>query len=45
MNMWKLVDKFRKWTAEGIEIAMATALQEWSGQAAQLQVLRADKVN
>ena len=39
------MDKFRKQIEEDNEIATATVLQEWCGQATELQVLRADKAN
>jgi hypothetical protein len=44
-NLKKIVDKFREQTNVAIQVAMATALREWSKQAAKLQVLRADKAN
>jgi hypothetical protein len=44
-NLRKLVDKFREKTKAEIEIATAIALQGWFEQAAELQVLRADKAN
>ena len=43
MHMRKIIEKFRKLTDEDIEISTSTALQEWSGQAAELQVLRVNK--
>jgi DNA repair ATPase RecN len=42
-NLRSIVDKFR--TKTKVEIKLATALQKWSEQAAELQVLRADKAN
>jgi hypothetical protein len=40
-----VVDKFREKIKAEIEVATATALQGWSKQAAELQVLRVDKAN
>ena len=45
MHVKKIVEKFRKQTEEDIEEATATALQTWCTQAAELQMLRADKAN
>ena len=45
MHVKKIVEKFRKQTEEDIEEATATALQTWCAQAAELQMLRADKAN
>jgi hypothetical protein len=42
-NLKKIVEKFREQTNAAIQIATATALWEWFEQAAELQVLRADK--
>ena len=39
------MEKFHKQAEEDTKIATATALPEWCGQAAELQVLRADKAN
>jgi hypothetical protein len=44
-NLKKIVEKFQEQTNATIQVAMATALQGWSEQAAELQVLRADKAN
>jgi hypothetical protein len=44
-NLKKIVDKFREKTNAEIQVTMATALQSWSEQAAELRVLRADKAN
>ena len=38
LHMRKIMEKLRKKTEEDIEIATATALQDWCGQAAKLQV-------
>jgi hypothetical protein len=39
------VEKFREQTNVAIQAATATAFQTWAEQAAELQVLRADKAN
>ena len=39
----KIMEKFRKQTEEDIEIATATALQEWCEREVEFQVLRVDK--
>jgi chromosome segregation ATPase len=44
-NLKKIVEKFREQTNAAIQVATATTLQEWSEQAAELQVLCADKAN
>jgi hypothetical protein len=44
-NLKKIVEKFREQTNAAIQLATATALREWSEEAAELQVLRADKAN
>jgi hypothetical protein len=44
-NLKKIVEKFRERTNAAIQVSTATALQTWSEQAAELQVLRADKAN
>jgi chromosome segregation ATPase len=44
-NLKKVVEKFREQTNAAIQVLTAMALQTWSEQAAQLQVLRADKAN
>jgi hypothetical protein len=44
-NLKKIVEKFREQTNAAIQVATATALREWSEQAVELQVLRADKAN
>ena len=45
LHVKKIIEKFRKQTEEDIEIATTTELQQWCGQAAELQVLKADKEN
>ena len=45
LHIKKIIEKFHKKTEEDIEVATTTALQQWCGQAAELQVLRADKAN
>ena len=45
MHVKKIVEKFHKQTEEDIEEAMTMALQKWCAEAAELQVLRADKAN
>ena len=45
MHMWKIIEKFQKRTEEDIAIATTMALQEWSGKAVELLVLRVDKAN
>ena len=45
MHVKKIIERFRKKTEEDIEEATTTALQQWCAQAAELQVLRADKAN
>jgi hypothetical protein len=44
-NLKKIVVKFREQTNATIQVSTATALQTWSEQATELQVLRADKAN
>jgi hypothetical protein len=44
-NLKRIVEKFWEQTNAVIQIPTATALQSWSEQAAELQVLRADKAN
>jgi hypothetical protein len=44
-NLKKIVEKFREQTNAAIQVATATKLQGSSEQAAELQVLRADKAN
>jgi hypothetical protein len=44
-NPKRIVEKFREQTNAAIQVATATALQGWAEQAAELQVLRADKAN
>jgi hypothetical protein len=44
-NLKRIVEKFWEQTNAAIQIATAITLQGWSEQAAELQVLRADKVN
>ena len=45
LHIKKIVEKFRKQTEEDVEVATTTALQQWCGQAAELQVLWVDKAN
>ena len=45
MHVKKIIEKFRKQTDEDIDAPTTTTLQQWCAQAAELQVLRADKVN
>ena len=45
LHMKKIMERFCKQTEEDIEIATVMALQEWCGQAMELQVLWADKAN
>jgi hypothetical protein len=44
-NLKRIVEKFREQTNVAIQVATTTALQGWAEQAAELQVLRADKAN
>jgi DNA repair ATPase RecN len=44
-NLKRIVEKFREQTNVAIQAATATAFQTWAKQAAELQVLRADKAN
>jgi chromosome segregation ATPase len=44
-NLKRIVEKFRGQTNAAIQVATATALQGWAEQAAESQVLRADKAN
>jgi hypothetical protein len=44
-HLKQIVEKFREQTNAAIQVATATKLQEWSEQAAESQVLRADKAN
>jgi hypothetical protein len=44
-NLKRIVERFREQTKVAIQAATATALQSWAEQAAELQVLRADKAN
>jgi chromosome segregation ATPase len=44
-NLKRIVERFRTQTTVAIQAAMATALQSWAEQPAELQVLRADKAN
>jgi hypothetical protein len=44
-NLKRIVEKFREQTNVAMQAAMAMALQSWAEQAAELQVLRADKAN
>jgi type II secretory pathway component PulM len=45
VNLKRIVERFRAQTNVAIQAATATALQSWVEQAAELQVLRADKAN
>ena len=45
LHVKKIIEKFWKQTKEDVEVAMATALQQWCRQAAEVQALRADKAN
>jgi hypothetical protein len=44
-NVKKIVERFREQTKVAIETATNSTLRSWAEQAAELQVLRADKVN
>jgi hypothetical protein len=44
-NLKRIIERFREQTKVVIQMATATALQSWAEQAAELQVLRADKAN
>jgi hypothetical protein len=44
-NLKKIVEKYREQTNAAIQVVTATTLQGRSEQAAELQVLRADKAN
>jgi hypothetical protein len=44
-NLRSIVDKFKTKTKAEIELTTATTSQTWTEQAAELQVLRADKTN
>jgi chromosome segregation ATPase len=44
-NLKCIIERFREQTKVAIEIATTTTLQSWAEQAAELQVLRADKAN
>jgi hypothetical protein len=44
-NLKRIVERFRAQTTVAIQVATATTLQSWAEQAAELQVLRADKAN
>jgi hypothetical protein len=44
-NLKRIVEKFRDQTKVAIQAATATRLQSWAEQAAEFQVLRADKAN
>jgi hypothetical protein len=44
-NLKRIVKKFREQTNAAIQVATATALQGLSEEAAELQVLQADKAN
>jgi hypothetical protein len=44
-NLKRIIERFREQTKVAIQMATATALQSWAEQAAELQVLRADKAN
>jgi hypothetical protein len=44
-NLKRIMEKFREQTNVVIQAAMATTFQTWAEQAADLQVLRANKAN
>jgi hypothetical protein len=44
-NLKRIIERFREQTRVAIEMATATTHQSWAEQAAELQVLRADKAN
>jgi chromosome segregation ATPase len=44
-NIKKIIERFREQTRVAIETATTSTLQSWVEQAAELQVLRADKAN
>jgi hypothetical protein len=44
-NLKRIVERFQAQTTVAIQAATATAIQSWAEQAAELQVLRADKAN
>jgi hypothetical protein len=44
-NLKRIIERFREQTKVAIQMATMTALQSWAEQAAELQVLRADKAN
>ena len=45
MHVKKIIERFRQRTEADIEEATTTTLQQWCAEAAELQVLRADKAN
>jgi hypothetical protein len=45
VNLKRIAERFRAQTNVAIQTATATALQSWAEQAAELQVLQADKAN
>jgi chromosome segregation ATPase len=44
-NLKRIIERFREQTRVAIEMATTITLQSWAEQAAELQVLRADKAN
>jgi chromosome segregation ATPase len=44
-NLKRIIERFREQTRVAIEMATTTTLQSWAEQAAELQVLQADKAN
>jgi hypothetical protein len=44
-NLKRIIERFWEQTRVVIEMATTSTLQSWAEQAAELQVLRADKVN
>jgi hypothetical protein len=44
-NIKRIIERFREQTKVAIDMATTTTLQSWAKQAAELQVLRADKAN
>jgi hypothetical protein len=45
VNIKRIIERFREQTRVAIEMATTNTLQSWAEQAAELQVLRADKAN
>jgi hypothetical protein len=44
-NIKRIIERFREQTKVAMEMATTTTLKSWAEQAAELQVLRADKAN